>query len=289
MKQKGLVIGLVVAVLALNSVTCGVSGLGVIRGSGRVDEKVFEVGDVSGVELATFGDLVIEIGDAEELRIEAEDNLIDYFEADVYGDELEIKSAPGVNMRPTRPVKFYLTVRALDSIKVTGSGNVYAPDLEGERVTVSITGSGDVETGDLTADAANGVIELRITGSGNLDVAECQADEQRIAVTGSGDVKIEEVDVDVLDVQINGSGNVDVADGRVDEQSVRITGSGDYYARRVAGAEADVRLTGSGSATLQASEYLEARISGSGDVHYVGNPTVDQSTPGSGDVVRIGD
>jgi hypothetical protein len=282
-KQK--TIGLLILMLFVSgSLACVTVGWPGVTGSGRVTEKVVEVGDFTGVELATFGNLTIETGDEEELRIEAEDNLIEYFEVAVYGDTLEIRTRPGVLLRPTRPVYFYLTVKELDTILLSGSGNVEAPDLEAERLSVKISGSGDIETGDLAAEG----IDLRISGSGDLDIAGCEAEAQEVAISGSGDARVRNLDAGELEVRISGSGNLDVSEGEVKEQRVTISGSGDYDARHVASDITSVRINGSGSTVVQVRDHLEVRISGSGDVHYVGQPTVESSVSGSGDVTCIG-
>jgi hypothetical protein len=270
--------------VAASSLACTASGWQSARGSGRVTEKEFDVDDFTGVELATFADLYIEVGETEALRLEAEDNLINYFQVAVIGDTLEIRNRSGVNLRPTRPVRFYLTVTSLDTIVVSGSGDVEAPDLQAERISVTITGSGDVDIGNLDADA----VDVRVTGSGNLNVAGSEAQDQDVTLNGSGDVRIEDLDVELIEVRITGSGNLDILSGETEAQNVTITGSGDYDARRVESIEADVRVTGSGSTTIQVSERLDATIFGSGDVHYVGCPTVTHSATGSGDVVQVG-
>ena len=47
---------------------------------------------VTGVNLATIGHLTIELGDTESLRIEAEDNLMEYIETDVRSGKLRIRT-----------------------------------------------------------------------------------------------------------------------------------------------------------------------------------------------------
>ena len=285
MKKQWFIVLLASAVMAASSLACSAIGWQGIRGSGHVIEKIFEVDDFTGVELATFGNLYIEVGDEEELRIEAEDNLIRYFEFPVISGMLKIESRPGVPLRPTRPVNFYLTVKALDTIVLSGSGDIEAPDLEAERISVTISGSGDVEVGNLAADA----IKAQISGSGDLDISRSKAEEQEISIYGSGDVEVGKLDADVIKVRITGSGNLDILGGQVEEQKVTLSGSGDYRAGHLASAEADVRIIGSGTTTIRVCERLEARISGSGDVRYAGSPTVEQSVIGSGDVSQIGD
>jgi hypothetical protein len=73
-----------------------------VRGSGRIIEEDRSVGGVTGVNLATIGDLTIEVGNRESLRIEAEDNLLEYFETEVRGGTLRIRVREGVNLRTTR-------------------------------------------------------------------------------------------------------------------------------------------------------------------------------------------
>jgi hypothetical protein len=286
MKRQALTLWLVSAVVVASSLACTVSGMefGGVRGSGRVVEEVREVSGFTGVELATWGDLTIEVGEKEELRIQAEDNVIEYIETRVDGDMLVIKTRPGVVLMSVEPVNLYLTVRELDTIVVAGSGDVTGPDLEADRIEVSIYGSGDVELGDLDADA----VELKVVGSGDMDVASVRAREQTIRISGSGDVDVDAVQVDSVDVRIPGSGELDVFAGKAGEQSVAISGSGDYRAKEMESSQAKVRIAGSGSVTVCVRDHLDVRIGGSGDVRYAGSPTVEQSVAGSGDVTRIG-
>ena len=86
-------LGLVVLVIALSTLSCVCGPInfgtarfgwpGTVRGSGRVAEEERPVSGITGVKLATFGDLTIEVGDEEELRIQAEENLIPYFETEM--------------------------------------------------------------------------------------------------------------------------------------------------------------------------------------------------------------
>jgi len=268
MKRRVLVV-LVAFAVTLSTLGCvcgGISiGPGGVRGSGRVIEEERPVSDVTGVELATLGKLTIEMGEREELRVEAEENLLQYIETEVRGGTLRIGTQPGVTLRNRRPVNYYLTVKELDEIVISSSGDIEAPDLEAERFSVTISSSGNLEMGDLDADT----VEVRITSSGDVEMGDLSA--ERIAI------------------DISSSGNLDVAGGEVVEQDMVISSSGNYRARGLESAEAEVRLTSSGSATIRVRDYLKASLSSSGDVRYIGTPTVDARTTSSGDVERIGE
>jgi hypothetical protein len=236
MRHTGLIVGLVIAFVILSSVACCGVGANVVFGSGRVVEKTFEVSDFSGVTLATFGDLYIEMGEEESLRVEAEKNLVEYFEVTTENGMLKIDDRDFVALHPTKPVKFYLTAKELDTIVLSGSGDIDAPDLEGKQISITISGSGDLKADDLSADE----IALKISGSGSLGVEGSQAKRQGIAISGSGDVRIDDLEADDLQVRIDGSGSVRISGGDAKEQRVSVYGSGDYRARDLASEEANV-------------------------------------------------
>ena len=110
MKTQGAILMVVVALLGCSCLACPVSWMDQqgIPGSGRVVEETRQVSGFTGIELATFGDLHIQVGEKEELRIEAEDNLIEHFVVSVHAARLKIETQPGVSLRPTKPVNFYL-------------------------------------------------------------------------------------------------------------------------------------------------------------------------------------
>lgn len=267
MKRHTLLISGLVLIVSVSILGCvgTVPAFGVVRGSGRLTEEERPVSGLTGVELATFGDLSIQVGDKEELRIEAEHNLMRYIETERRNGTLVIKTRNGVSLRNRRPVRYFLTVKELESIEISGSGDVNAVDLEARRFDVTITGSGNLEMGDLDTDT----LQVRLSGSGDMDMDDLRAE--------------------ALEAEITGSGKLDIAGGQIKKQEVTVTGSGDYRARGLESAEAEVRLTGSGTATMRVENDLRVTITGSGDLHYIGDPSVDSKVTGSGDIRRAGD
>ena len=225
MQTQGAILMVVVALLGCSCLACPISWIEWegIPGSGRVIEETRQVSGFTGVELTTFGNLHIEVGEKEELRIEAEDNLIEYFEVSVNGGKLKIESQTGVSLRPTRPVNFYLMVKELDTIVTSGSGDIDAPDLAAERFSLVITGSGDMEVDSLDADR----LDVRITGSGSTDIRGGEVEEQRVTLTGSGDYQARHLVSDEAQVRVTGSGGATVKVR--DWLEVTILGSGDVH------------------------------------------------------------
>jgi hypothetical protein len=304
--MKKLVVVTLMLVLALSSFACSAAGWSIVHGSGDVDEETYAVSGFDAVHFATVGTLHIEMGEEEGLRVEAEDNLLEYFEVEVKDGTLEIGTREFVSLIPTEPVHFYLTAKSLDSIAASGSGDVEVPALQASSFSVKISGSGDVSIGQLVAN----MLDVRISGSGGLFIADGEIGDQDVDVSGSGEyraggvkavkaerisvkvsgsgkVDLGELDADVLDVRASGSGKVSAADGAVATQRARVSGSGRYEAKGVESAQAEIRISGSGSAMVWASERLDVEITGSGHVYYVGSPIVEESITGSGDVRQI--
>jgi len=242
--KRVLVIALILAAL-FSTLACSFVGLGTTRGNGRMSEETRGVRNVDGVALSGIGNLYIDVGDREELVIEAEENLLDLFETRVQGGVLCIGTKAGVDIRPTKPVNFYLTVKQLESIKVSGSGNVHAPALEASDFSVTISGSGDVEMAELYA----GSLAAKISGSGDLEIAGGAVDEQKITISGSGTYRAMDLESSDANVKISGSGSATIQ----------------VYERLGA------HISGSGTLRYAGRPYVEESISGSGSIKHVGD------------------
>lgn len=243
MKRQGVLILTIVA-LVISALACTIGG-GAVRGSGEVVEEEREVSGITGVTLATVGNLYVEEGDEETLRIEAEDNLIPHFETDVEDGMLTISTESDVILGPTAPVNFHLTVLELDTVALSGSGDIEVPSLNAEMLIVSVIGSGDINISDLNTD----VLEVRIPGSGDLRVSDGSVSEQLITIAGSGRYQARDLQSIEADVSISGSGSVTI---RVrDSLEVSISGSGSV---RYAGSPTLDRVTVSGSGSIEQIE-----------------------------------
>ncbi|MGB7096048.1 MAG: head GIN domain-containing protein [Anaerolineales bacterium] len=291
--NRRITLTLLVAVLALATMACELSGILVEnnvvsgeRGSGNVVEETRPISGVTDVDLATIGNVIIEIGEKESLRIEAEDNLMKYFETDMRGETLKISTNPStVNLRPTKPVYFFLTVKDLERVSISGSGDIQVPDLESGQFNVDIGGSGDINMGDLLADR----LEINIGGSGDVSTGRVIVPSLRVKINGSGDITLMELKADDLSLNVNGSGNLRINDGNVGEQDIDINGSGNFQAEDLASKVTNINIGGSGDITVWVVDTLDVRIMGSGNVRYYGRPTVSSTGNGSGDITNLGD
>ena len=192
-----------------------------VRGSGYISEEIHTFTGIAGVQLATMGELEIRLGDKEELRIEADDNLLQHFEAERDGGTLRIGTIDRTWLRPSRTVRYTLTVKELEFIGLSSSGNAHAPALSADR------------------------LEIRVTSSGNLSVDDIEADSLDVRITSSGNVRIGDGVVDRLDLRLSSSGNYDGEFVRSARVIARVSSSG--TARLWAEESIDASASSSGS------------------------------------------
>jgi hypothetical protein len=235
---------LIVVILcaALVTLSCVCSGItlpvGVVRGSGQVISEEREIGNATSVDLQGFGSVHIERGERASLRIEAEDNLLRYIEIEVREGTLEIRHRRGTRLVNTMPIDYFVTVRALDGVSVSGAGNVDVAGFQAERFKVRLSGAGNVQIEELKA----GALEVTISGAGGMAVEGGEVQSQEIVISGAGDYNAQGMDSGECTVRLSGMGSATV---RVrDRLDVTISGAGSV--RYVGDPEVEQQVSGVG-------------------------------------------
>lgn len=158
-------------------------------------------------------------GEVEALKIEAEENLIDLFTTIVENETLLIQQKPQSDIKPTKPINFYITMKTVDSISLLGSGRIYSQgNLHVEKIKFNISGSGEAEM-DLTGEE----LILKIIGSGEATLKGA-IDLQKVTIDGSGSYHATELMTNDAYLSINGAGHAEV--NVMDSLSAKIFGSG---------------------------------------------------------------
>jgi hypothetical protein len=214
----------------------------VVTGSGHVIEEERLVSGFGGVRLDTEGDILLMQGETEGLAIEAEDNIVAELITEVIADQLVIRTRPDIELEPTRPIIYRITIANVRSLAIDGSGSILADGVETDELELGIDGSGEIALEALRANriqttidgsgdiVLSGVVDrevVEIDGSGNYDALELQARSGHAGIDGSGAVRM--YVTDELSVDIDGSGDVLVKGEARLSSSVR--GSGEV--RRV--------------------------------------------------------
>lgn len=211
---------------------CGIEGSGIIKSETR-DMPVF-----AGIELRSTANVYIMQGDKQEVKVEADDNILQHIETSVKNDALVI-STDDKKFSTKTPVNIYVTVKDLCMIDLSGSGNIITRnEISCQHMTIRLSGSGDIR-----AILAAKSLKATLSGSGNLELNGSTA-ETDIRLSGSGNVNAGKLMTFTSNVHISGSGTstVDVKN----DLTVNITGSGNVYYVETPD-KVRTRVTGSGN------------------------------------------
>lgn len=206
-------------------------------GARRTENR--DIDDASEVVLRTSGDIVVKLGDAPALKATGGGNVLDRLVTDVEDGRLDIDLRRTPIFIGPHELKVEVTVTALSSLIIAGSGDARADFGNSRDVNLEIRGSGNISTKPLTAHQ----VHATISGSGSIDT------------TG---------ETDALVVRVSGSGNVDAAGMTATDAKVVLSGSGDV--RINAQSSLDVTLSGSGSVRYSGRPTVRSNVSGSGEV-----------------------
>ena len=189
----------------------------IVRGSGNLKTETRTVSGFAAVDLSGSGHLTIEQTGAESLTIEAEDNILPLLTSDVSNGTLRLGERDNSNILTTKTINYRLTVRDLNDLTVSGSGDVTALNMTVSKFTISLSGSGSITLGG-TADSQ----AVTISGSGRYDAAKLASKSVTIDISGSGTAVV--MPSDTLDATISGSGLLEYIGNPTVKQN--ISGSG---------------------------------------------------------------
>lgn len=237
MRKLVAVVAMVFAVITIPS--CDFINIETIHGNGNLTTVTRSVSSAHIIEAHSFFDVEIVHGSSPSVKIEADDNLMQYILTDNEDGKLVIHTKDHVGLSSNNKIKVYVTTDKVEGVSLSGSGNVTSDEkLTGaDHLNLSITGSGSMKLEVNTPD-----VEAHISGSGDISLAG-EVKNSKITITGSGNYKAENLQAENAEVHVTGNGNVNVAASQ--KLEVHITGSGDVYYKGSPSIEQ--HITGSGN------------------------------------------
>ncbi len=195
-------------------------------GSRRVVTENVKVSNFDQVNFSAIGELTITQGNRESLTIEAESNVMSQIKTSVSGGTLYIEMKTGGfpwigSVVPTKPVRYDLMLKELNSLDLSGLGSVYAGAIDTDRLNLDLSGAGKIVIRSLTADILKvdhtglGQFELSgqvrrqeviLTGAGDYDAADLESEKAEVTLTGLGKAAVWATET--LDIELSGAGKV---------------------------------------------------------------------------------
>ena len=212
-----------------------------ISGKGPIIEKELNVASFNGFDLGISGDVIVQQGSSQKVRVEGQENIIDNLKTEVKNGIWKIRFKE--NTSNYKKFVIHITIPTVNSVELSGSGNVSSKgQLSSDDLKTYLSGSGNIDLNvsaeDLTVKlSGSGSIglngkanqaDMKISGSGNIKTYDLAAQNCEIQISGSGNAKVHAVNS--IHAHVSGSGNI-YYKGNPEKVSSKVTGSGDVASR----------------------------------------------------------
>jgi hypothetical protein len=216
--NKKLFFVLIIATLLMSACSYNPFTTNRVEGSGITATETRSVSGFDSVELKGSADVNITLGSSESVVVTADNNILPLVTTSVLGSRLVIDLKFGTTITTSSPIQVTITMKSLNAVTLSGSGDIHVSGLNSDTFTANLTGSGNI-TG---AGSAN-TVNVSLSGSGNVYCDKVTAKNATATLRGSGNITV--YASESLNASIPGSGSIRYSGNpsRVDQ---KVTGSG---------------------------------------------------------------
>ncbi len=185
----GTLLGILATLVVIGFVLAIIFGAGNFAGSTNITTQERQASDFNKISLNGFGNLFVEQGDKESLKIEAQDNIISRIQTRVEDQTLKIDYDWNWNwwpFLPQKPVNIYVTVKDINKITTAGAVTIKSAGLKTNNLEIDLSGASKA---DLSIEVNQ--LTVQISGAGQLEYIGSPQVTQKISGVGKVN-KIEE-------------------------------------------------------------------------------------------------
>lgn len=235
-----------------------------VVGNGQLAHERRPIGSVSAIDVSGPLEVIVKVGPAPSLDVEADSNLQPKIRTEVTGGVLRMWVEGSV--RSTNSLRVSYTTPSLTQVNASGSARLTISELNGAPLNFSKSGSGAVN---LSGHVSR--LDFQHSGSGHVNASALYTGDANLNQSGSGRLSLGQVQGGALTVNVHGSGSMQ-AGGAVTSLKAYSSGSGGINLAALASDQADLIASGSGEITALVKRTLVAQGNGSGTITVYGNP-----------------
>lgn len=212
-------VGVLGLLLIFSMSSCVTIKIDKLKGSDNIVIKEFDIDSFERLDFSGIGKIIIKPDNVESLKVEAEDNIIKDLHIFNKGNTLFIGFKKNIiKVIPTRDIVFYLTVKNLEKINITGAGSIECDDIKLNSLSINSSGAGNIKMY-LTAEK----LDINISGAGKIELAG-EVKTQKINISGVGNYFAQELVSNDCEIDISGAGKAIV--NVIQNLDVRLSGVG---------------------------------------------------------------
>jgi hypothetical protein len=227
-------------------ISCGYIGGKRIRGNGNIKTESRTTGQFSSVDVSGNIDVYVRQDSVASVKIETDENLLEYMQITVDGGTLEIREEKGYNLRSSKSIKVFVSGPSFKHFESSGACDIYSENQinSAEPVTINLSGACNVKM-----DLKVPKIKVDLSGAGTITL---KGETKDFTVDGSGstDVKCFELMTENTNIEMSGAGDAEV----------------------FASVKLDVHVSGAADVKYKGNATVNQSVSGAGSVKKVETP-----------------
>lgn len=213
-----------------------------VHGNGNIRTEDRPVSDFKNVEVGGAAKVLVSQGDHASVKIEGDENLLQYMEVRQEGNKVYIREKRGFHLIPTHDLRIYVTAPVFNSIDASGACDIIGQTKisNPENLEMHISGAGDIKmevdaprlkaevsgSGSIFLKGQTKDVDLDLTGAGKAHCFELLAENTKVDISGAGEA---EVYASVkLDAEVSGAGSVNYK-GNATQVNQHVSGAGSVH------------------------------------------------------------
>jgi hypothetical protein len=211
-----------------------------VKGNGKITTITRTTSDYDVIKCEGSFDYILVSGNEGAIKIEGEENLLEYIITEVKDNQLIVKTKNNINLKMSlnKGIKITIPFESISKVALVGSGDLWNESkINATNFNVVLTGSGDINldinttylkaaisgSGDISLKGNTTNLEAKIAGSGDFNSFDLKANNTDVSVAGSGDAKV--FSTENLKARVAGSGDI-VYRGNPKKEDTKVAGSG---------------------------------------------------------------
>jgi hypothetical protein len=170
-----------------------------VQGSGVSKTESREVSDFTKINIEGHGVIHIAFGDEPSVQLTCDDNLLEFVEAEVVGDELKIWHTETID--PTDSLRVDIVMKNLTDVDLSGAAKMSIQSIQSDRLNLSISGSANIE-----ADGTVDDVVIEVSGAAKIAAKDLRSRTMKISISGAG--KAEVFASESLEASVSGAGKI---------------------------------------------------------------------------------
>lgn len=174
----------VLALPACGDVSISMGGKSLmVAGSGVLATSARDVPVFTAIETSGTGKVVLRVGEAQSVKITADDNLLPYLTSEVQNGVLKLGVSSGISTK--KSISYEITAPKIERLENTGSVSLNATGIAGPALTLNASGTGSI--------VLSGKVEsftASLSGVGSLEADKLIADRVSADVSGVGSAEV---------------------------------------------------------------------------------------------------